>query len=131
MNGYVSDIEELTKDNEAFRQVVFTAKHLQLVLMTLQPGEAIGSETHATHDQFFRIEKGKGEIVIDGETHHVKDGTGIIVPAGAIHNLINTGEKRLRLYTIYGPPQHADHLLQPVKPAIAALQEQIAGDINF
>ena len=131
MNGYVADIEELTKDNEAFRRVIFTARHLQLVLMTLQPGEAIGSETHATHDQFFRIEKGKGDIVIDGETHHVKGGTGIAVPAGMTHNLTNTGEKPLRLYTLYGPPNHADRLVQETKSEPARPPVQVDGDINF
>lgn len=112
MKGYVANIEDLTEDNDAFRQVLYTGQHLQLVLMALPPGQDIGSETHSTDDQFFRIEKSRGEIVIDGTTSFVKSGDGIIVPAGARHNLKNTGYKPLRLYTLYGPPNHIDHLVQ-------------------
>lgn len=131
MDGYVADIEDLTKENDAFRQVLFTAEHLQLVLMALQPGESIGSETHATNDQFFRIEKGKGEIEINGTSQPVKSGTGIVVPAGATHNLTNTGDKPMRICTIYGPPNHADHLLQTAKAVPTVQRGQVDGDINF
>lgn len=115
MKGYVDDIEKATEDNDDYRRVVYTGKHLQLVLMTLQPGEAIGEEVHDTHDQFFRFEKGHGEVVIDGVTHAIKADFGVIVPAGAKHNVINTGHKPLRLYTLYGPPEHRDGVLQPTK----------------
>jgi mannose-6-phosphate isomerase-like protein (cupin superfamily) len=127
MKGYVADIETLTEDNADFRQVLYTGHHLQLVLMALTPGEDIGMETHATHDQFFRIEKGKGEVEIDGVTHKVKGGDGIIVPAGARHNLTNTGDKPLRLYTIYGPPNHLDKLDQPKKADAMASDEVFDG----
>ena len=97
MKGFVDDIEDLTESNKDFRRVLYTGKHLQLVLMTLQPGEEIGEEVHDTHDQFFRIEKGKGEVLIDGVKTKVKADFAIIVPAGARHNVINTGDKALRL----------------------------------
>ena len=91
MKGYLADVEHLPEENSNFRKVLYTGKHLQLLLMTLKPGESIGSETHATHDQFFRIEQGTSVLVIDGATHACKDGDGIIVPAGAVHNLTNAG----------------------------------------
>lgn len=127
MKGYLADIETLTETNTAFRHVLYTGHNLQLVLMTLTPGQDIGMETHATHDQFFRIEKGHGEVVIDGVRHKVKGGDGLIVPAGAKHNLVNTGEKPLRLYTIYGPPNHVDKLLQETKAEAEASREVFDG----
>jgi mannose-6-phosphate isomerase-like protein (cupin superfamily) len=127
MKGYVADIEKLTEDNTDFRKILYTGHHVQLVLMALKPGEDIGLETHATHDQFFRIEKGKGKVEIDGVTHKVKGGDGIVVPAGARHNLTNTGDTSLRLYTIYGPPNHVDHLEQPRKSNALASHEVFDG----
>ena len=127
MNGYKADIETLTAENTAFRQVLYTGRHLQLVLMALKPGEDIGMETHKTHDQFFRIEKGHGEIVIDGTKCKVKGGDAIIVPAGALHNLINTGDKPLRLYTLYGPPNHVDGLVEKRKADAQASTERFDG----
>jgi mannose-6-phosphate isomerase-like protein (cupin superfamily) len=127
MKGYVADIEDLTEHNTDFRQVLYTGHHLQLVLMALQPGEDIGMETHATHDQFFRIEKGKGEVEIDGVSHRIKGGDGIVVPAGARHNLTNTGDKPLRLYTLYGPPNHVDKLAQSKKSDALASSEIFDG----
>ncbi len=127
MNGYKADIETLTAENTAFRQVLYTGPHLQLVLMALKPGEDIGMETHKTHDQFFRIEKGHGEIVIDGTKRKVKGGDAIIVPAGALHNLINTGDKPLRLYTLYGPPNHVDGLVEKRKADAQASTERFDG----
>lgn len=115
MKGYVAAIEDLTEKNKDFRRVLYTAHRLQLVLMSLKPGEEIGMETHKTHDQFFRVEKGKGEIVIDGTTHKLKKGDAALVPAGASHNLINVGTKGLKIYTIYGPPNHSDKLVQAKK----------------
>jgi len=108
MTGFVDNIETLTTENSDFRRVLYTGKHLQLVLMSLEPGQEIGSEVHEDHDQFFRIESGKGAVVIDGERTEVKDDDAIIVPAGARHNVINSGSEPLRLYTIYGPPEHED-----------------------
>jgi mannose-6-phosphate isomerase-like protein (cupin superfamily) len=127
MHGYVAHIEDLTDKNSDFRQVLYTGQHLQLVLMALKPGQDIGSETHATHDQFFRIEKGHGKIVIDGATTPIKGGDAIIVPAGALHNLKNTGDKPLRLYTLYGPPNHIDHLVQAKKSEATASHEVFDG----
>ncbi|WP_219893715.1 cupin domain-containing protein [Aquisediminimonas profunda] len=111
MKGFIDDIEAQTEGNHDFRRVLYTGKHIQLVLMTLAPGEEIGEEVHDGHDQFFRLEKGKGVIIIDGTPSKIKAGTGIIVPAGARHNLKNTGKKFLRLYTIYGPPEHRDRVI--------------------
>ncbi|WRH62021.1 MAG: cupin domain-containing protein [Fuscovulum sp.] len=127
MKGYLADIETLTEKNTAFRQVLYTGHNLQLVLMTLTPGQDIGMETHATHDQFFRIEKGHGEVVIDGLRHKIKGGDGLIVPAGAKHNLINTGDKPLRLYTIYGPPNHVDKLVEKTKSEAETSSEVFDG----
>lgn len=127
MKGYVGNIEDLTEDNSDFRHVLYTGQHLQLVLMALRPGQDIGSETHATHDQFFRIEQGRGEVVIDGITTSVKSGYGIVVPAGALHNLKNTGEKPMRFYTLYGPPNHVDHLVQGKKSEAEASHESFDG----
>ena len=115
MQGYVGPIEALTEGNRDFRRVLFTGGHMQLVLMALKPGEEIGAEVHATHDQFFRIEKGHGEIRLDGVRNKIAAGDAIIVPAGVRHNLINTGKHRLRLYTLYAPPEHADGLVEATK----------------
>lgn len=115
MKGFVEDIEKLTEENGDFRRVLYTGKELQLVLMTLQAGEEIGSEVHADHDQFFRIEAGRGEIVIDGNTSTVKADMAMIVPAGARHNVRNTGGEPLKLYTLYAPPEHRDGVVHPTK----------------
>ena len=108
MKGYVDDIEKATKANGDFRRVLYTGKNLQLVLMTLPPGCDIGEEVHEDRDQFFRIEEGEGEIYIDGVANRVEDDFAVIVPAGARHNVVNTGSGPLQLYTIYGPPEHKD-----------------------
>jgi mannose-6-phosphate isomerase-like protein (cupin superfamily) len=108
MKGYVENIERATLANEDFRRVVYTGKNLQLVLMTLPPGCDIGEEVHEDIDQFFRIEEGEGEIHIDGNVNRVEDDFAVIVPAGARHNVVNTGSGPLRLYTLYGPPEHKE-----------------------
>ena len=108
MKGYVDNIERLTVENEDFRRVLYTGRNLQLVLMTLKPGEEIGEEVHEDRDQFFRIEEGNGEIRIDGAANRVEDDFAVIVPAGARHNVVNTGDAPLRFYTLYGPPEHRD-----------------------
>ena len=115
MKGFVENIEQLTLDNTDFRRVLYTGKHLQLVLMTLQPGDDIGEEVHDGHDQFFRIESGKGEVLIDGSRHPVQDDDAVIVPAGARHNVTNTGDAPLKLYTLYAPPEHKDGVIHPTK----------------
>ena len=118
MKGFVDDIQQLTKDNTDFRRVLYTGKHLQLVLMTLRPGEEIGEEVHEDRDQFFRIESGSGEVRIDGVRSTIKDDDAIIVPAGARHNIVNTGGKPLQLYTLYGPPEHKDGTVHATKALV-------------
>lgn len=108
MKGFVDDIEQLTEENTDFRRVLYTGKHLQLVLMALAPGEEIGEEVHEDRDQFFRVEEGEGAVMIDGKRHAIRDDDAIVVPAGARHNVVNTGKESLKLYTLYGPPEHRD-----------------------
>ena len=127
MKGFVDDIEDLTEQNSDFRRVLYTGKHLQLVLMSLQPGEDIGEEVHPDRDQFFRVEKGKGEIWIDGHKTNVQSDFAIVVPAGARHNVKNTGREPLRLYTLYGPPEHADGTVHATKADAKASKEHFAG----
>ncbi len=114
MKGYVDNIEEATVANEDFRRVLYTGEHLQLVLMTLPPGCDIGEEVHEDRDQFFRIEEGEGVIRIDGVDNKVEDDFAVIVPAGARHNVI-AGGRPLKLYTIYGPPEHRDGVVHRTK----------------
>jgi len=108
VKGFVDDIEQLTEENTDFRRVLYTGKHLQLVLMALAPGEEIGEEVHEDRDQFFRVEEGEGAVMIDGKRHAIRDDDAIVVPAGARHNVVNTGKESLKLYTLYGPPEHRD-----------------------
>ncbi len=108
MKGFVDDIEKLTEENGNFRQVLYTGHNLQLVLMSIEPGDEIGEEVHPDIDQFFRIEAGEGEVSIDGVVHRVKADDGIVVPQGASHNVKSVGSEPLKLYTIYGPPEHVD-----------------------
>jgi mannose-6-phosphate isomerase-like protein (cupin superfamily) len=115
MKGYHDDIEKQTTGNSDFRRVIYTGHHLQLVLMTLQPGEEIGAEVHEDRDQFFRFEEGSGKVDIDDNSYDVGDGSGGIVPAGARHNVRNTGGEPLKLYTLYGPPEHKDRVVQSTK----------------
>ena len=111
MKGYVDNIEEATISNEEFRRVLYTGKNLQLVLMTLQAGEEIGEEVHEDRDQFFRVEDGLGTVYIDGTPHQIQDDFAVIVPAGARHNVVNSGDEPLKLYTIYAPPEHRDGIV--------------------
>lgn len=116
MAGYVGKIEELTLQNDYFRQVLFTAPFSQLVLMSLLPNEEIGSETHQNVDQFFRIEQGEGKVILNGEEHQVSDGFAIVVPAGTEHNVINISQtEKLKLYTIYSPANHKDGIIHKTK----------------
>ena len=118
--GYCEDIEKATLENEDFRRVLYTGEHLQLVLMTLQPGDEIGEEVHPDRDQFFRIEEGEGAIDIDGHENRVEDDFAVIVPAGARHNVRNIGSRPLRLYTLYAPPEHRDQVIQSTKKEAVA-----------
>jgi len=115
VKGYCDNIEKQTVENQDFRRVLYTGHNLQLVLMTLQPGEEIGAEVHEDRDQFFRIEEGRGAVDIDGVENPVEEDFAVIVPAGARHNVRNTGSQPLRLYTIYGPPEHKDGIVQSTK----------------
>ncbi|HEU5048935.1 MAG TPA: cupin domain-containing protein [Gemmatimonadales bacterium] len=125
MKGFIADIENRTEKNRDYRRVLYTGPNLQLVLMSLRPGEEIGEEIHHDRDQFFRVEEGKGEVVMDGRTTPIESDTAIIVPAGSRHNLRNTGDESLQLYTLYAPPEHPDGLVQATKPA--ASEEHFAG----
>ncbi len=115
MKGYHNDIEEQTTGNSDFRRVLYTGKGLQLVVMAIQPGEEIGAEVHEDRDQFFRFEEGRGQVDIDDNTYDVVDGSGVIVPQGARHNVRNTGDRPLKLYTLYAPPEHKDGVVQATK----------------
>jgi mannose-6-phosphate isomerase-like protein (cupin superfamily) len=127
MKGFVADIEELTEENSDFRRVLYTGKKLQLVLMAIKPGGEIGEEVHEDRDQFFRVEKGKGEVLIDGNPSKIKSDDAIIVPAGARHNIKNTGDKPLRLYTLYAPPEHRDGTVHVTKADADASEEHFDG----
>lgn len=113
--GYCDNIDQATVENADFRRVLYTGGHLQLVLMTLPPGCDIGEEVHPDRDQFFRFEEGEGAVDIDGVENRVRDDFAVIVPAGARHNVRNTGDKPLKLYTVYGPPEHKDGIVQATK----------------
>ena len=115
MHGYHDDIEKQTKSNTDFRRVLYTGKHLQLVLMALKPGEEIGAEVHPENDQFFRVDSGSGVVTIDGKDSKISDGYAVVVPAGARHNIKNDGDEPLKLYTLYGPPEHNDGVVQSTK----------------
>ncbi|KKR43677.1 MAG: hypothetical protein UU10_C0038G0004 [Parcubacteria group bacterium GW2011_GWF1_40_6] len=114
--GYNANIEKDTLENTNFRKVLYTGAHSQLVLMSLKPGEEIGSEVHPENDQFFRFEKGEGKCIIDGNEYALADGSVIIVPSGAQHNIINTSSTEdLKLYTIYSPAHHKDGIIRATK----------------
>lgn len=128
MKGYSGNIEQLTIDNTNFRRVLYTGHHTQLVLMSLLPGEEIGVEIHGENDQFFRFEAGEGMVVIDGNEHIVGDGSAIIVPAGAEHNVINTSNTdSLKLYTLYSPSHHKDGIVRATRDEAMANEEDFDG----
>jgi mannose-6-phosphate isomerase-like protein (cupin superfamily) len=128
MKGYNSNIEKDTLANENFRKVLYSGKHMQLVLMSLKVGEDIGEEIHADNDQFFRFEAGTGKCIIDGNEYNVKEGDVIIVPAGAKHNIINTDDSvELKMYTIYAPPHHKDGIVCSTKEKAEAMVEEFEG----
>lgn len=128
MKGFATELEKETKKNSDFRRVLYTGKNSQLVLMCLVPGEEIGMEVHPDRDQFFRFDEGEGKVIIDGKEHSVKDGSGVIVPAGAQHNVINTSKSaKLKLYTIYSPPEHQDKVVRHTKKDAEANPEEFDG----
>jgi mannose-6-phosphate isomerase-like protein (cupin superfamily) len=126
MKGFVQDIESLTVKNSKFRQVLYTAKNSQLVLMSLNPQEDIGSEIHKV-DQFFRVEEGSGEAVLNGARTPIQAGFAILVPAGVNHNIINTGTVPLKLYTLYAPPNHRDGVIHKTRADAAGDTEHFNG----
>jgi mannose-6-phosphate isomerase-like protein (cupin superfamily) len=128
MKGFVTNIEKDTLANNNFRQVLYTGKHSQLVLMSLKPSEEIGMEIHNDNDQFFRFEKGQGKVIIDGNEYQVSDGSAVVVPAGAQHNIINVStDQDLKLYTIYSPAHHKDGIVRVTKDEAMANEEDFDG----
>lgn len=128
MKGYKIDIEKTTVANENFRKVLYTSNHLQLVAMSLQPGEEIGLETHHHNDQFFRLEQGKATCIVDDMQYEAGAGDIIIIPAGAKHNIINNDKSsELKLYTIYTPPHHKDGIVHKTKAEAAKSKEEFDG----
>lgn len=128
MRGFKANIEQETLDNNNFRKVLYTSKHSQLVLMTLQPNEEIGMETHTDNDQFFRFEEGNGKVIIDGNEYEVTDGDAVVVPAGSQHNVINTSDSDpLKLYTIYSPAHHKDGIVRSSKEEAEANEAEFDG----
>jgi len=132
MKGFVTNIEKDTLDNNFFRKVIFTARHNQLVLMSLKPQEEIGEEVHDTLDQFFRFEKGEGKVVIEGEEFPIGDGSAVVIPAGTKHNIVNTSSTEpLKLYTIYSPPNHKDGTIHQTREEAEASEEHFDGKTSF
>ncbi len=128
MKGYIANIEKVTEENDNFRKVLYTAKHSQLVVMSLLPNEEIGEEVHAL-DQFIRIEKGAGKAALDGAEHAIADGYAIVIPAGTRHNIINTSTAEpMKIYTIYSPPEHRDGVVHKTKnDAMADMTDEFGG----
>ena len=116
MVDHVMDIERETRANADYRRVLFTGRNLQLVLMTISPGEEIGAEIHEEHDQFIRVESGSGKVMLDRKEYAVKHGVAVVIPAGVEHNVVNTSStEALRLYTLYSPPEHAHRVIHRTK----------------
>jgi mannose-6-phosphate isomerase-like protein (cupin superfamily) len=131
MNGYVANIEELSLKNENFREVLYTDERVQLVVMSLKPGEDIGEEVHSL-DQFIRVEKGEGKSVLDGEEHVITDGVAIIIPSGVRHNIINSSQTNaLKLYTLYAPPNHKHGTIHVTKAEAEAHEEHFDGTLSM
>jgi len=126
MKGFVANIEKLALENTDFRRVLYTAESSQLVLMALQPGEDIGQEVHQL-DQFLRVEAGEGKAILDGVEHSISNGFSILVPAGASHNIVNTGSIPMKLYTVYSPPNHRDGVMHKTKAVAEADEEEFDG----
>lgn len=130
MKGFITNIEKDTLTNEYFRKVLYTTKNTQLVLMTLEVGEDIGEEIHAEHDQFIRIEAGSGMAILDGVETPISDGSAIVIPAGTRHNIINTSKEKMRLYTLYSPPEHKDKTIHKTKEEALQNKEHFDGETS-
>jgi len=129
MKGFSTHIETDVLENTDFRRVLYTSMHLQVVLMSLKPGEQIGQEIHNANDQFFRFESGKGKCIINENEYNIKEGDAVVVPAGAKHNVINTDTNRvLKMYTIYAPPHHKDGIVRATKAAAESYPEKFDGE---
>lgn len=115
MTGYIINIEKKTLENNYFREVLFTTNKSQLVVMSLKPGEEIGMEVHPEHDQFIKIESGSGKTIMNGEENEISDGYAVVIPAGTQHNIINTSEVEMKLYTVYTPPEHKPGTIHKTK----------------
>jgi mannose-6-phosphate isomerase-like protein (cupin superfamily) len=126
MKGFVQNIESIAVKNEDFRQVLYTARNCQLVVMALKPKEEIGMEVHKL-DQFFRVEEGTGEAILDGIHTNIKAGFAVLVPAGAKHNIVNTGSGPMKLYTLYSPPNHRDGVVHPTRAKAEKDKEHFDG----
>ncbi|TAK89132.1 cupin domain-containing protein [Patescibacteria group bacterium] len=128
MKGFFGNLEDQTVKNTDFRRVLYTGKHTQLVLMSLPPNGEIGTETHADNDQFLRFEQGSGRVVVDGNEYEVGDGSAVVVPAGAEHNVVNTSSSEpLKLYTLYSPPHHKDGIVRATREEAEASEEEFEG----
>lgn len=128
MKGFSADIRKMVADNTSFRKVVYTAKHMQLVMMTLQPNEDIGEEIHKGNDQFFRVESGSGKAVIDGNEYVLAAGSVVVIPSGARHNITNSSDSLpLKLYTLYAPPHHKGGIVRDTKKEAAEREEEFDG----
>lgn len=131
MNGFYADIRELSIENDDFRHVLYTAKYSQVVMMSIEPGGEIGSEVHATNDQLFHVESGEGTVTIDDNEHPLYEGSFVVVPAGAQHNVVNTSDtKSLKLFTIYCPPNHKDGIVRATKQEAEANHEEFDGQTS-
>lgn len=127
MKGYITNIEKASLENENFRKVLYTAKNSQLVVMSLKPGEDIGEEVHQL-DQFIRCEAGEGKAILDGVEHAIRDGFAVVVPAGALHNIVNvSSDKPMKLYTVYSPPNHRDGIVHVTKAEAEGDAEEFDG----
>lgn len=125
MSGYSINLEEQTLAGNNFREVLYTTQRSQLVIMTLQPGEEIGLEKHEGHDQFIRVEAGRGVAILDGERHDLEDGVAVVIPAGTEHNVLNTSDSEpMRLYTLYTPPEHPDGTVHATKAEADEYEKQ-------
>ena len=129
MKGYVVNIEQASLDNEYFRKVLYTTKNTQLVVMSLKPGEEIGKEIHQL-DQFIRIESASGKTILNGKEYKIEDGSAIVVPAGVEHNIINTSDEVMKLYTVYAPPNHKDGIIHKTKAEADADEEEFDGQTS-
>lgn len=127
MKGFIANIEDRTELNNDFRRVLYTGPNLQLVVMSLRPGEEIGEEVHDHTDQFFRVEDGNGELVLDGRTTRIDSDMAMLVPAGTKHNIRNTGRKAFKIYTLYAPPEHEDGTVHRTKEDAEQSTEHFAG----